>query len=45
MMAQSMLQISADETAFYNPSAIDVWVERDKRDIIKVPAGQTVIFK
>ena len=45
MMAQSMLQISADETVFYNPSAIDVWVERNKKDIIKIPAGQRVVYK
>ena len=43
MTAQSRLQISADETMFYNPSAITVWVERDKKDIIEIPAGQTVI--
>lgn len=45
MTAQSLLQISADETVFYNPSAIDVWVEKDKKDIIKIPAGQTVTVK
>ena len=27
---------------FYNPSAIDVWVERNKKDIICIPAGQTI---
>ena len=43
MTAQRQLQISADETVFCNPSAIDVWVERNKKDIIKIPAGQTVI--
>jgi len=42
MMAQSMLQISADETRFYNPTATDVWVERNKTDIIMIPAGKTV---
>lgn len=41
--AQRMLKISADEKIFYNPSAIDVWLEKDKRDIIKIPAGQKVI--
>ena len=45
MTAQSMLQVSADETVFYNPSAIDVWVERDKKDIIMIPAGKTVVCK
>lgn len=42
-MAQKSLVISADETIFRNPSAIDVWVERNKNEIIKVPAGQTII--
>ena len=45
MTAQSQLQISADETVFYNPSSIDVWVERNKTDIIMIPAGQTVTVK
>ena len=40
--AQSMLQISADERTFYNPTAIDVWVERNKTDIICIPAGKMV---
>jgi hypothetical protein len=42
MTAQKQLQISVDERTFYNPTAIDVWVERDKKDIIHIPAGQTV---
>ncbi len=42
MKAQSMLQISADEKIFYNPTATDVWVEKDKVQIIKIPAGKTV---
>lgn len=42
MMAQRALQISADETVFYNPTAITVWVEKDKREIIEIPAGATV---
>lgn len=40
--AQRFLVISADEKMFYNPSAVTVWVERNKEDIICVPAGQTV---
>lgn len=43
--AQKNLQISLDERIFYNPSAIDVWVERDKHEIIHVPAGKTVVVK
>lgn len=42
MTAQQSLVISADEKLFYNPSAIDVWVEKDKTQIIHIPAGQTV---
>ena len=45
MMAQSLLQISADETVFFNPSGIDVWVEKNKTEIIKIPAGTTVTLK
>ncbi len=45
MMAQRMLQISADETMFYNPSSMDVWVSRDHKEIICIPAGQTVVHK
>lgn len=44
MMAQQRLQISADERMFYNPSHIDVWVEKDKTQVIRIPAGETVIF-
>lgn len=42
MTAQRALRISVDETVFYNPTAIDVWVERDKREVFCIPAGQTV---
>ena len=42
MTAQKQLQISVDERTFYNPTAIDVWVERNKEEIIHIPAGQTV---
>ena len=42
MMAQRALKVSADETVFTNPTATDVWVERNKRDIILIPAGKTV---
>lgn len=42
MNAQKQLQISVDERTFFNPTAIDVWVERDKEEILRIPAGQTV---
>lgn len=41
--AQKMLKISADERMFYNPAATDVWVEKDKTRIIKIPAGTTIL--
>ncbi len=44
MMAQKALLISADETYFYNPTSIDVWVEKDKEKIIHVPAGRMVKY-
>ena len=42
MMAQRALKVSADETVFTNPTAIDVWVEKNKSEIICIPAGKTV---
>lgn len=39
-----MLKISADGKIFYNPTATDVWVERNKKDIIKISAGARVVF-
>ena len=41
-MAQRALYVSADETIFYNPTSIDVWVEKNKSEIICIPAGKTV---
>ena len=40
--AQKALMISADETMFYNPSSIPVWVEKDGNTIIRIPAGELV---
>ena len=40
--AQHMLEITADETVIYNPTVIPVWIEKDKKQIIEIPAGQTV---
>jgi hypothetical protein len=42
MTAQRALKVSADERIFYNPTATDVWVEKDKKQIICIPAGKTV---
>ncbi len=41
-MAQRALRVSAEETVIQNPSAIPVWVERDKKDIIEIGPGETV---
>lgn len=45
MNAQKQLQISADETVFYNPTSIDVWVERNRKEIIEIPAGKTIVVE
>ena len=42
MKAQEMLRISVDETVLENPTAIDLWVEKDKKEIICIPAGARV---
>jgi len=42
MTAQRQLRVSADETILQNPTAMDVWVEKDRKQIIHLPAGQTV---
>ena len=42
MTAQRALRISVDEHTFMNPTNIDLWVERDKKDVIRIPAGKTV---
>ena len=41
LQAVRALRVSAEETWIANPSATDVWVERDKREIIRIPAGAT----
>ena len=40
--AQRALRVSVDEKMLFNPTAIDVWVEKDKADVICIPAGETV---
>ena len=42
MTAQRSLLITADEKCIYNPTAITVWVEKDGKQIICVPAGEIV---
>ncbi|MBQ7799827.1 MAG: polysaccharide deacetylase family protein [Oscillospiraceae bacterium] len=42
MTAQRAVLISADQKTFYNPTAIDVWLEKDKQQVIHIPAGKTV---
>lgn len=44
MQAQRSLRISADERVFTNLSATTVWVERNKREILCIPANETVCF-
>lgn len=40
--AQRALRVSADERILYNPTDTDIWVEKDKADVIYIPAGQTI---
>lgn len=40
--ASENLKISVDEKIIYNPSGIDVYIEKDKSEIIKIGARQTV---
>ena len=42
LTAQKSLKISADEKMIHNPSNTDVWLEKDKTEVIKIPAGKTV---
>ena len=42
LAAVRQLRVSADESLLYNPTRLDVWVEKDKREVIRVPAGETV---
>ena len=43
--AQRRLRLSADESMIYNPSSVPVWVEVDKKDIVCIPAGETMFLK
>lgn len=40
--AQQLLKVSVDERIFYNPSGMDVWVEKDKKDILRIPARERI---
>ncbi len=40
VQAQKQLKISADEKVFFNPTALDVWVIKDKKDILCIKAGE-----
>lgn len=39
-IAQRRLRISSDERMIYNPSAIPIWVERDKTEPIRIEPGE-----
>lgn len=41
-MALRNLQISADEAMIYNPSAIPVWIEYDRREVVRIGPGETM---
>lgn len=38
--AQRDLVVSKDETFFYNPTTIDIWIKRDKVEYMCIPAGR-----
>lgn len=40
--AQKRLRVTADETVFYNPTDTTIWVEKNRKEIIKIDAGETV---
>lgn len=40
--AQRSLLVSADESILVNPSATDVWVDLNRGEIVRIPAGETV---
>lgn len=42
LQATKMLRVNMEETVFENPTARDVWVEKDKSLVIRIPAGSTV---
>ena len=43
--AQRQLRVSADEQILCNPTATDVWVEKDRKYVICIPAGKTVFLE
>jgi len=45
MTAQKQLRVSADEKILHNPTATDVWVEKDRKEIVCIPAGQTIVLE
>ena len=44
MTAQKSLLVSADEKMLTNPTATDIWVEMNRKDIVMIPAGKTVVL-
>ena len=42
VQALRQLEISVDESVLYNPSALTVWVEKDRNTVVCVRAGETV---
>lgn len=43
IQAQRSLQVAADESIIHNPSALDVWINKDKEPIL-IKGGQTLYF-
>lgn len=45
LTAVRSLIVSADESIVTNPTATDVWVEKNKKEIILIPAGKTIVLE
>lgn len=43
--AQKELVVSEDEQCFYNPTATDVWIRRDRIETMCIPAGRKMNLK
>ena len=44
MSVQRQHRVSAGETILQNPTATDVWVEKDRSQILHIPAGRTIVL-
>lgn len=45
LTAQKNLEYNVSEDYFYNPSAVDLWIEKENSIIINIPSGKSVNIK